>query len=157
MMKKSLMVASLLFASSTFASDVKFDVGMGLNYGGLVGATANMEVAPKIEVFGGLGTIGTMGYVVGARYYMNDNIRAIANYGTSGGIKTTTGSVEEIETFEGINIGVEYAWKNGWSAGLMYIATSGLDDRVKELKAQGYALSDGDSAGDIKLTFGYRF
>ena len=79
MIRKSLTLASLLLVNSALASDIKFDAGMGLNYGGIIGATANIEVAQKTEVFAGLGTVGAMGYVVGGRYYLNDNIRFVGN------------------------------------------------------------------------------
>ena len=164
-MKKSLIMAGLLFASTAFASDIKFsdikfEVGMGVNYGGVVGLTANMEVAPKTEAFAGLGFFGAIGYVIGGRYYINDNVRLVANYGTNGYVvrQLVTFGITETETCEGINIGAEYVWKSGWSAGLMYIVTSDMDDKIEELKAQGYIIEKPFlSDMKIKLTFGYRF
>ena len=166
-MKKSLIMAGLLFASTAFASDIKFsdikfEVGMGVNYGGVVGLTANMEVAPKTEAFAGVGAVG---YVLGVKYYLHDNIRVVANYGTNGYIiyykESESGVLEEEEwdSGKGINIGVEYIgnnrWKNGWSIGVMYAVTSSIYDRVEELDEQGY--SGVVSTSKLQLTFGYRF
>jgi hypothetical protein len=162
-MKKSLTISSLLFTSLIFASDTTFDVGLGINYGGVAGTTANMKISNDIEIFGGLGYAGNTGYVAGGRYYINDSVRFIGNYGTNGiivkTIITSNTSTSKYETFEGINIGAEYLWgkNNSWSAGLMYIVTSNIEDRTKELQTQGYQVTSGDKVGDIRLSVGCRF
>jgi len=134
-MKKFLVIASLVFASSTFASGVKFDAGFGVNYGGIVGVTVNKKVAPMTELFGGLGAVG---YVVGGRYYLNKHIRFIGNYGTNTNVITSYTA--------GINMGAEYVW-NRWSAGLMYVVTS---DGLK-------IDTDSDIIEKFRLSLGYRF
>lgn len=157
-MKKKMSIFSLvaLLSSSVLCADVRYEVGLGTNYGGFVGVTANTKIQPKIELFAGLGLVGA---VAGARYYINDNIRLNANYGTNGllYIEGQGGDKDEVKLLHGINIGADYMWNNGVSLGLAYMATSNKDDVLDEWHRKGYDIDEKGLKGDVKLSLGYRF
>ncbi|CAB5497410.1 hypothetical protein [Bathymodiolus thermophilus thioautotrophic gill symbiont] len=140
------------------AEKITIEAGIGVNYGGLIGVTASKPINAKIELFAGLGISGNKtGYTVGGRYYIDDSIRLIANYGTNALIETEKFYREtDYEIFEGLNFGVGYLVNNRWSIDLMYIDASKADDRIEELKREGYVLS-GQSSEKVKLSLGYRW
>ena len=80
----------------------------------------------------------------------------IANYGTNSALNIVEldGSTK-YETFAGLNVGADYLIGN-FSIGLMLIGTSKFEERINELKKQGYSGLD-DSIGKIKLSLGYNF
>jgi opacity protein-like surface antigen len=138
---------------SILNADAKYEVGLGVN-SALIGVTANWEVVKSTELFAGIG----LGAVVGARYYINDQFRLNASYGTQGYGILEDGDDDKIEVVHGLNIGVDYDFgeKDGWNAGLAYNLTSNYDDLVDEYKAKGYETDDISSDG-VKLSLGYRF
>ncbi len=154
-MKKSLSTLLSITAISTtlLASDIKYDVGIGTNYGGIIGITANKMIQSSIELYGGIGLVGA---VAGARYYINENIRFNANYGFQG-LLLIENDDDDIEYLHGVNIGLDYLWSNGISLGLMYMATSNKDDVIDDWENKGYDIEEQGLTGDVKLTLGYRF
>lgn len=132
-------------------------IGIGANYGGLFGVTINNKINDKFEFFTGLGGITSLGYVVGGRFYINDNMRLIANYGTNSTLQIIKENIlkTKFEDFEGVNFGFDIVANNGFNMGLMFIDTSNLDNRVNELKKQGLNISS--TTGKIKFSIGYNF
>ena len=151
MNKNLLMVIFMLSTAAYGENKISSEVGVGVNYGGIVGFTTNYEVNPKTELFGGLGAgIVSVGFVLGGKYYINDSVRLIANYGTNAWIELSPG---EWENFQGINFGVGYVGskRDGWSIDLMYIDKSDAD---AAMAGNNYLCL---SCGNIKASFGYRF
>jgi len=138
--------------STLSLAEMNYEVGVGANYGGIIGVTANKKIESNVEVFGGIGLVGA---VAGARYYLNDNIRLNTNYGVHGLIVAKESSDDKIKLLHGINIGVDYIWGNGISLGLVYPVTSNADDAVDELRKKGYDVEK--RSIDVLLSLGYRF
>ena len=150
-MKKLMMVIFILFTAAYGGNAYSYEVGVGVNYGGIVGVTTNHEINPNTELFGGIGVgIGSAGFVLGGKYYINDSVRLIANYGTNAFVEVSPG---EWESYKGINLGVGYVGskRDGWSVDLMYIERSDADDVIAGGNYICY------SCGNIKVSFGYRF
>ena len=108
-------------------------------------------------MFAGLGLgFESVAYVVGTKFWLNNNTRLTANYGTNC-IYDTWSSSEGYgwKDHEGLNFGIGYAFggkdEAGWAFDLMLLDTSncnaGTDDYYSEV--------DYDSA--VRLAAGYRF
>lgn len=153
-MKKLMIVGcvSCVLAVSSIA-EVAWELGIGANYGGLVGVTVNNKVSDEVELYGGLALVGA---VVGARFYATENVRFNLNYGVQGYMIKEGRYEDEIEIFHGINTGIDFIWDNGFSLGLVYHLISNVDDKIDEAISEGYAL-DEDYTGKVKLSLGYRF
>jgi len=125
--------------------EVQWEIGTGSNYGGLLGVTANYEVVENVELYGGLAILGA---AVGAKYYLNNNVRLNANYGVNGYGYT---SEDKLYVYSGLNVGADYIWDNGLSLGLTTALTSKYinDDDIDKL--------DDDYTPDVFISIGYRF
>jgi len=156
-MQTSDMNTTNIETSTLGKSEIAWEVGLGINYGGLLGVTANYKVAEDIEVYGGLAILGG---VVGARYYFNESIRFNANYGVNGYGYVSDSSEDKLTIYAGLNLGIDYIFDNGVSLGIMTSLTS--------KNIYGDDISDIDKNIDIKkdiddytpnllLSLGYRF
>ncbi len=147
-------LSASLIATMGFCEDINYEVGLGANYGGIIGVTANKKIQENVELFAGLGLVGA---VAGARYYINENIRLNANYGVHGFMVVEDSSDDDAKLLHGINLGADYMWNNGVSLGLVYRATSNEDDVIDEWRDKGYTVEKKGWSGDIGLSLGYRF
>jgi len=134
--------------------EVQWEIGTGSNYGGLLGVTANYEVVENVELYGGLAILGA---VVGAKYYLNNNVRLTANYGVNGYEYT---SDDKLYVYSGLNVGADYIWDNGLSLGLTTALTSELinDDDIddEDINIDINKLDD-DYTPKVFISIGYRF
>lgn len=158
MKKLNILILTAFLSMPAFAGeygDIALEAGLGVNYGGGLGVVADVAITPELDAFAGLGYAFKAGYVVGAKYYINDSVRLIANYGTNSTIEYLLS--DKYEVFEGLNFGVGYigSKREGWTVDLMYIDISNLEKRAKELEAKGGSIDDGN--GRTKLSFGYRW
>jgi len=145
-----------LVASSAFTAEndaVSLSVGLGASYGGLVGVTASVPLSHNIEFYGGIGSIGAMGYVAGVNYYISDRVRLTANYGTNAVVDDLSG----YKAYQGLNIGVGYVGRSrdGWSMDLYYRDISAAKSRSNELRNQGYTVTE--IGGIFGASLGYRW
>lgn len=141
------------FLPEDLLSDIKWESGVGVNYGGLLGITANKKVSDEVELYAGLAAVGA---VAGARYYPIPNVRLNLSYGTQGLLaKEEVNGDKVYEIFHGLNVGVDYVWENGLSLGLVYYAYSNMDDKMDEAENQGYTIDRSDLKVGVSL--GYRF
>ena len=150
-MKKLIMAIFILSTAAYGESTISSEVGVGVNYGGIVGFTTNYEIDPNTELFGGFGAgIGSVGFVLGSKYYINDSVRLIVNYGTNSWVELTPGNWEN---YQGINFGVGYVGskRDGWSIDLMYVDRTDADEAIASGNYVCYGCSN------IKISFGYRF
>jgi len=159
-MKKQLSMFLTITSISTtlIASDIKYEVGTGRNYTGLIGITANKMIKPNIELYGGLGYVGA---VIGTKYYINDNIRLNLNYGTQGKVAIKKNGDNDYDfsngkIVHGINIGIDYIWNNGISLGLTYMVTSTKDKYFDDWE-RDHGAKVNDNTNDISVSLGYRF
>jgi len=144
------------------AEKITIETGVGVNYGGLVGATISKPINSKTELFAGVGvSSGKIGYIIGGRYYINNSIRLIANYGTNALIEKTNKTFggrysTDYEISEGLNFGAGYLVNNRWSIDLMYSDISNANNRIEDLEGEYHALSE-QSPRRVKLSLGYRW
>jgi len=151
-MKKIVLIGFIVCISTVQSfAEVSWELGLGSNYGGLIGGTVNKKVSDKVELYGGFGFLGAVG---GIRYYPIKDIRLNVNYGYQGEF-TKEGRGSDDETIFGLNLGVDYMWDNGLSLGLVYFATTNLDAKIDEAEAEGYSIKN--NSGKVKLSLGYRF
>ncbi|MCF6205204.1 MAG: hypothetical protein L3J59_16330 [Methylococcaceae bacterium] len=173
-----ILLASILSTTTLYAQDVKFEMGLGVPYG-ILGGNASIETSESTELFAGmglaLGAVDTgmktevatgLGYSAGGRFYINESIRLTAGYGIVGGIVTGkrsgfgTISDVELETLPGAFAGIGYksgSKSQGFSIDIMYLDSSKLEEKAKELGAKGYRLETNEDISNIKLALGYRF
>ena len=154
-MKKILTLIGILLISTSASAAQKYELGLGTNHGGVLGGSISTDLSENTEIFAGLGlTAGeSVGFVIGSKLWLNDNIRLIGNYGYNCTVKTTTiGSTTTIsyKDYMGLNIGAGYSFggkeSNGASIDLMFIDTSDCN------KARSAT-----SSSSVKLALGYRF
>ena len=146
-MNKFLIILSVVIFSTATVAKQSYELGGGYNYGGLVGFTVNQEISSNVEIFGGLGVgMEAAGYVVGTKFWINDNARLTMNYGTNCSILSSTWT-----DYEGLNFGIGYSFtgKNaaGWAFDLMLLDVSDCNAATTSISS--------DSA--IRLALGYRF
>ena len=78
---KTISFIALIISSNSYAAQ-SYELGLGTNYGGVVGVTINTEINSNVEMFAGLGLgYEALGYVVGSKFWLNENVRLTANYG----------------------------------------------------------------------------
>ncbi|CAC9959214.1 hypothetical protein [uncultured Gammaproteobacteria bacterium] len=153
MKKINALVLAGMLSMPIYAEKIPIETGIGVNYGGNIGANISKPINSEIELFAGAGIIGSkVGYTAGGRYYINDSIRLIANYGTNASV----GEIDGTTVFKGLNFGVDHLSASGWTVGLMYSDTSKAEDRVEELEREGYTFIK-PSSGKIKISLGYRW
>ena len=154
-MKKILTLIGILLISTSALAAQKYELGLGTNHGGVIGGSISTDLSENTEIFAGLGlTAGeSVGFVIGSKLWLNDNIRLIGNYGYNCTVKTiTVGSTTttSYKDYMGLNIGAGYSFggkeSNGVSIDLMLIDTSDCN------KA-----SSTKSSSSLKLALGYSF
>jgi len=153
-MKKIIAIGLLSCVLTTSSmAEVNWELGMGSNYGGIIGVTANNKATDEVELYGGIGLVGA---VAGARYYATNNIRLNLNYGVQGYLTKEGGHKDGTEILHGVNTGVDYIWDNGFSLGLVYHIISNADKKINEAENEGYYVKE-KYGGKVKLSLGYRF
>ena len=150
-MKKILTLIGILLISTSATAAQKYEVGLGTNHGGVLGGSISTDLSENTEIFAGLGlTAGeSVGFVIGSKLWLNDNMRLIANYGYNCTVKTI-GTTTTYKDYNGLNVGAGYSFggkeSNGVSIDLMLIDTSDCN------KA-----SSTTSSSSLKLALGYSF
>jgi hypothetical protein len=147
---------SNIFYTTKYFPKINYDAGIGINYGGLYGLSLSTNITNNIELYASLGdtTVAGTSYSIGARYYMNNNIRYTISHGINNIIKFTDPTLKT-EKYTGTNIGIGYANSSGgWSADLMYVLTSNIDNRLDELRKAGNQINEETK---FRLNIGYRF
>ena len=122
-MKKILTLISILLISTSASAAQKYEVGLGTNHGGVLGGSISTDLSENTEIFAGLGlTAGeSVGFVIGSKLWLNDNIRLIGNYGYNCTVKTITiGSTTttSYKDYMGLNIGAGYSFGGKDSSGV---------------------------------------
>jgi len=145
-MNKLLIILGVVIFSTATVAKQSYELGGGYNYGGLVGVTVNQELSSNVEIFGGLGVgMEAAGYVVGTKFWINDNARLTLNYGTNCHVSSTTWT-----DYEGLNVGIGYAFggkEEGWAFDLLLLDVSDCNAATSSISS--------DSA--VRLALGYRF
>lgn len=151
-MKRTILSLLLLmgFTSNTIAQ-ISYEAGIGTNYGGIVGVTFNSELNSNIEMFAGLGSgFETLTYVVGSKYWLNEQTRIIGNYGYNCTVKTVSTSTT-YKDYYGLNFGIGYSFggknSNGVAIDLMLLDTSDCHN----------AVGSSEPSSAIRIALGYRF
>jgi hypothetical protein len=136
-------------------------IGVGIPFG-ILGVNANWMLSDHVDGTIGLGVYGPS---VGARVYPlggTDGFRASLVYGTHTAIETTECSYtceSETEEFQGLNLGLGYGTRgphSGWDIDILLVLTDGgAEDRIDELKEQGY--EGEDQFNPISFSFGYHW
>ena len=166
-MKNWIAALLTLVSFNTFA-DTAAGPGIGIPYG-ILGINLNHKATDNIDLSLGLGTtiLDGSAYSVGAKYYFEkeeSGVRLSAYYGTNAVIEANadcTGlcfGFADYEKFEGLTVGIGWGrrpGKSGWDVDVMYVVTTGADERIDELEAQGYEYTEGRS--DIGFSFGYHW
>ena len=147
-MNKFMIILGAVIFSTVSLAKQSTESGFGVNYGGIAGVTINSELNSNTEIFGGigLGKDSKLGYVLGAKFWLNEKARLSANYGTNCYVKTGNNHKE----YEGLNFGIGYAFNNkesGWVFDLMFADISDCND----------AASSNASDSSVKVAAGYRF
>jgi len=150
-MKKILTLISILLLSTSASAAQNYEVGMGTNHGGILGGSISTNLNENTEIFAGLGlTAGDgIGFVIGSKLWLNENIRLIANYGYNCTVKTI-GSTTTYKDYNGLNVGAGYSFggkgSNGVSIDVMLIDSSDCNKASAAI-----------SSSSLKLALGYRF
>ena len=148
-MKKILTILGILIFSTTAVANQSFEVGIGTNYGGILGGTINVDLNANTEVFAGLGTgLERVTYVVGTKFWLNEKLRLSANYGYNCTVKTVS-TTTTYKDYNGLNFGIGYALsrKSGAAIDLMLIDSSDCNE----------AAGSTESSSGVKIALGYRF
>ena len=148
-MNKFMIILGAVIFSTVSLAKQSTESGFGVNYGGIAGVTINSELNSNTEIFGGigLGKDSKIGYVLGAKFWLNEKARLSANYGTNCYVES---SGQHDKEYEGLNVGIGYAFNNkesGWVFDLMFADISDCND----------AASSNASDSSVKLAAGYRF
>ena len=145
-MNKLLIILSVLIFSTATVAKQSYEVGVGSSYGG-IGVVFNSELSSNVEIFTGVGLdLENVGYVVGAKFWFNDTIALLTDYGTN--CVVYTGG--NWHAYEGFNFGMRYSFTGqgeGWQFDVL------LAD-ISECNENQSSVTD-DSAIDIAI--GYRF
>lgn len=146
-------------------------VGLGIPYG-ILGVNGEFTIGANVTLTGGVGTtiLAVTGYNFGIKYYLKEigntwRPRISAYYGTNGilAVKvlywSTREDIEEVHNGLTLGIGQQWMWGDTKSHGLdldfMYIISSGIYDRIDELKSDMGL--DIEKPGRFKLSIGYRY
>ena len=118
-MKKFFIILGIVIFSSATVANQSYEVGIGSSYGGL-GVSFNTELNSNTEFFTGAGfDLESVGYVVGAKFWINDSVRLLTSYGTN--CVVYTGG--NYYTYEGLNLGIGYSFtgkEEGWIFELLW-------------------------------------
>jgi len=143
-MKKILLILGIVFFNTTAVAEMSDEIGLGYNYGGYVGYVTHVGVSSNTEFFIGTGVVpGSLGFVGGAKFWLNDNVRLTTNYGTNCIVSGTDNS------YEGLNFGVGYAFggrKEGDLIDLMILDWTECNKHATGITDTG-----------VLLSIGYRF
>ena len=149
-MKKLLTFFTISILSSISSADQNYDVGLGTNYGGVLGGTINVDLNANTEVFVGLGAgFDGVTYVVGTKFWLNEKLRLSTNYGYNCTVKTVS-TTTTYKDYNGLNFGIGYAFggrKSGAAIDLMLIDSSDCHE----------AAGSTESSTGVKIAVGYRF
>jgi len=150
-MKKIITLIGILFLSTSGLAAQNYEVGMGTNHGGILGGSISTDLNENTEIFVGLGlTIGDgIGFVIGSKLWLNENMRLIANYGYNCTVKTI-GTTTTYKDYNGLNVGAGYSFggKDSSGASLDLMLTNQSDCRKAASQKSKTA---------IKIALGYRF
>ena len=150
-MKKILTLIGILLLSTSASADQNYEVGLGTNHGGILGGSISTDLNENTEIFVGLGlTIGDgIGFVIGSKLWLNENMRLIANYGYNCTVKTI-GTTTTYKDYNGLNVGAGYSFggKDSSGASLDLMLTNQSDCRKAASQKSKTA---------IKIALGYRF
>jgi hypothetical protein len=157
-MNKLLTFISILILSTISSAGQNYEIGMGTNYGGVLGGTVNFDINESTEIFLGLGlTAGDhvgegLGYVVGSKLWINEKTRLIANYGYNCTIQTGV----NYKDYNGLNLGVGYALKGREYGG---VSTGVVVDLmlIDQSKCKNAVVGSTISKFAMKISAGYRF
>jgi hypothetical protein len=154
-------------AIESLRTTVSIGVGFGIPYG-ILGLNAEIEPAKFIDISVGLGTtiLAGMAWNIGAIGYFLDQgstfrPRISLFYGTNSMLGWTSfnSSVDNYESYAGLTMGagVKYGISESGSVtlDLIYLLTTGYDDKINELKSLGYSIDNQDSG--IKYSIGYKY
>ena len=157
-MKKIQTFISLLILSTVSLAETKYESGIGIVYGGILGTSVNVDINSSTEVYLGLGlTAGeSLGMTIGSRLWINDKVRLTGNYGYNCTVKTVTigtSTTTSYKDYRGINVGIGYAPNgkdsSGFSFDAMIVDNSDCKDAAKGIVA--------NSASTLTVALGYRF
>ncbi len=150
-MKKIIIFISLLTLGSISIAGQNYELGLGTNHGGIFGGSISTELNENTEIFAGLGlTAGDgIGFVIGSKLWINNNMRLIANYGYNCTVKTI-GTTTTYKDYNGLNVGAGYSFagKDSRGASVDLMLTNQSDCRKAASQKSKTA---------IKLALGYRF
>ena len=156
-MKKNLIILGIVIFSTATMAKQSFEAGLGTNYGGLGGAVVTQDLSSNVEMFAGLGLgLESVAYVVGTKFWLNNNTRLTMNYGTNCIYETwSSAKGYDWKDYEGLNFGIGYTFSGkdeaGWAFDLMLLDTSDCNAATDDY----YSSVNDDSA--IRLAAGYRF
>lgn len=145
-MKKINIILALFSATVVSSMALEWEIGIGSNYGGILGVTANHRATENIELYGG---IALLGGVLGTRFYIDKNIRLNANYGVNG----YGYSSEHLTIYHGFNLGMDYIGDNGFTVGI----TTSFSHKSYNLNETIYLKNEDKYTPNIALSIGYRF
>ncbi len=157
-----------LFAQETHTNfqpgrNIQLGVGYGLPYGGILGVGVDMYVFEKLALSLGFGSfVNSAGFEAGLKYQLGNmqsqwRPEAILLYGTNG-ILPSDDVISQTEVYNGISAGLGTQAmfgkkrQHGLDAGVTYVVTSGLYQRLKEL--EDYDL---ETSSPLGFYLGYRF
>jgi hypothetical protein len=150
-MKKILTLISILLISISASAAQKYEVGLGTNHGGVLGGSISTDLSENTEIFAGMGlTAGeSVGFVIGSKLWLNDNMRLIANYGYNCTVKTI-GTTTTYKDYNGLKVGAGYSFGGKDSSGVSVDLMLTNQSDCRKAASQ-------KSKTAIKLALGYRF
>ena len=150
-MKKILTLIGILLISTSASAAQKYELGLGTNHGGVLGGSISTDLSENTEIFAGLGlTAGeSVGFVIGSKLWLNDNMRLIANYGYNCTVKTI-GTTTTYKDYNGLNVGAGYSFGGKDSSGVSVDLMLTNQSDCRKAASQ-------KSKTAIKLALGYRF
>ena len=150
-MKKIITFIGILTLSSISVAAQNYEVGMGTNHGGILGGSISTELNENTEIFAGLGlTSGDgVGFVIGSKLWLNDNMKLIANYGYNCTVKTI-GTTTTYKDYNGLNVGAGYSFGGKDSSGVSVDLMLTNQSDCRKAASQ-------KSKTAIKRALGYRF
>ena len=157
-MKKIQTFISLLILSTVSLAETKYESGIGIVYGGILGTSVNVDINSSTEVYLGLGlTAGeSLGMTIGSRLWINDKVRLTGNYGYNCTVKTITigtSTTTSYKDYSGFNFGIGFAPNGKDSSGFSFDALIADNSDCKDA-AKGIVAK---SASTLTIAAGYRF
>lgn len=144
-----------------------YGLGLGIPYG-IEGLNLDVNVAPNLNLSGGLGTtrVAGIGYNFGFKYFftpidMTFRPRVSAYYGVHSVLVTHYIGIDkedEGDRYTGLSLGIGVQWMwgkfklGGLDFDIMYLATSNFD--IDKLNAEGFDVGEKDK---IEISIGFRY